>query len=116
MTSPNKTDAELAVPHFQHPQSQSQGNPAYGQVFTYKPDTDTLMQQMQDLTNRIEMLENKRINFNTDLIGLFETVLAAPTLTPVSPYDQIKLANISGTFYIYAYNTNSKTWKRVVIA
>lgn len=117
MISPNKkTDAELAAPHFQHPQPQSESKPAYGQVFTDTPNTDLLMQSLEDLTRRIETLEQKRVNFNTDLIGLFETVLVAPTGIPANPYDQIKLANLSGTYYLYAYNTSSKTWKRVVIA
>lgn len=101
---------------FQHPQPQSQSNPAYGQVFTDTPDIGVLKQQMQDLTQRILMLENKRVNFNTDLIGLFETVTAAPTLKPTSPYEQVKLVNISGTFYLYVYSTNSLSWKRVTIA
>ncbi len=102
-------------PTFEHPQSQT-NQPSVGQVFSDSLDVSGLNQQIAELTRRIETIENKRINFNTDLIGLFETVTVAPTLIPTSPYEQIKLANISGTFYIYAYNTNSKTWKRVVIA
>lgn len=109
-----KTDAEVAATHFQHPQSQSQ-QPAYDQIAGVAPDLQTLMNNLQALANRVQAMENKRINFNTDLIGLFETLTAAPTGIPTSPFEQIKLANISGTFYIYAYNTNSKTWKRVAI-
>lgn len=101
-------------PHFEHPQSQSQ-QPAYGEVFSSTPDYSGLDAQVQELTRRIDFLETRRINFNTDIIGLFETVTVAPTGIPTSPYEQIKLANISGTFYIYAYNTNSKSWKRVAI-
>lgn len=115
MKNITQTDAEKAAPYFQHPQQQ-QNTPAYDQIAAQTPNTAALQAQIQDLTTRLEILENKRINFNTDLIGLFETVTAAPTIIPVSPYDQFKLANISGTFYIYAYNTNSKTWKRVVIS
>lgn len=114
-----KSDAELAAPHFQHPQTQSQSNPAYGQVYTNNPNQADLLQQIQNLTTRIQQLEVNRatrINLNTDIIGLFETVTVAPTLIPTSPYEQIKLANISGTFYLYVYNTNSKTWKRTVIS
>lgn len=113
-----KSDAELAAPHFQHPQPQSQSNPAYGQVYSDNPNQADLMQQIQNLTTRIQQLEVNRatrINLNTDIIGLFETVTVAPTLIPTSPYEQVKLAVISGTYYIYAYNTSSKTWKRVAI-
>lgn len=110
-----QTDAEAAAPNFQHPQSQSK-QPAYGQIAAIPPNTSDLVQMITDLQNRMSQMENKRINFNTDLIGLFETVTAAPTLKPTSPYEQVKLANISGTFYIYAYNTNSLSWKKVVIS
>lgn len=110
-----KTDAELAAPNFQHPQSQSK-QPAYDQIAGIAPDLTTVVNQLQTLTDRVQAMENKRINFNTDIIGLFETVTVAPTGIPTSPFEQVKLANISGTFYIYAYNTNSKTWRRVVIA
>lgn len=112
---PQKTDAEVAAPHFQDPQTQSQ-QPAYGQIAGIAPNPADVQVQIQELLNRVTALETKRINFNTDLIGLFETVTVAPTNIPVSPYDQVKLANIAGTFYIYVYNTNSNSWKRVVIA
>lgn len=101
-------------PTFQHPQSQS-NQPAYGQIANVTPDTSVLVQQIQDLSRRIEAMENKRINLNTDIIGLFETLTVAPTITPTSPFEQIKLVVIAGTYYIYMYNTSSKTWKRVVI-
>ena len=77
-------------PQFQHPQSQSSSQPAYGQVFTYELNTEDQANLIQSLTNRIQALENKRINWNTDIIGLFETVTVAPTLMPTSPYEQIK--------------------------
>jgi hypothetical protein len=102
-------------PYFQHPQPQS-NQPNYGQVYSSAPDTAQTIQDIQDLRQRIQMLEQKRVNLNTGLIGLFETVTVAPTITPANPYDQIKLANISGTFYLYVYNTNSNSWKRVTIS
>lgn len=95
-------------PQFQHPQSQSM-SPAYGQVYSDTPDTSQLLQTIEDLTNRVRNLENKRINFNTDLVGPFETVTAIPTATPptTSPYDQIK---IYGTT-LYFYNYTSHAWQ-----
>lgn len=122
MTLANKTDAELAAPHFQHPQPQSQGNPAAGQVDTGKPDPT---QQLQDLTNRVQNLEtiaSGRVVFNTGLIGLYESITPAPTGIPTSPYDQVKIVKISGTTYLYIYDYNQKTggsasngWFRVAI-
>lgn len=122
MTSPNKTDAEVAEPHFQHPQPQSQGKPAADQIDTGQISTSD---QLRDLTNRIQELETTargRVVFNTGLIGLFESLTAAPTGLPLSPYDQVKIAKISGTTYLYIYDYNQKTggsasngWFRVAI-
>jgi len=116
-----KTDAQLAEPHFQHPQPQK-STPAAGQVDSGLPDPT---QQLQDLTNRIQALESTqhgRIVFNTGLIGLFESLTIAPTGKPLSPYDQVKIAKISGTTYIYFYDYNQPTggsasngWFRVAI-
>lgn len=61
-------------------------------------------------------LNSTRINLNTDIIGLFEVVTAAPTIIPKSPYDQIKIAVIAGTSYIYVYDQVNHAWKRAVIA
>lgn len=103
----------MSEPNFEHPQSQT-SKPAYGQILGNLDLTDALF-QIQVLTRRVDDLERKRVSFKTDLIDLFETVTVAPTITPRSPYEQVKLANIAGTFYIYAYNTNSLSWKRVAI-
>lgn len=113
-TSKPLTVADVA-PHFQHPQSQS-SQPAYGQIAGVSPDTATLTRQIEELTQRLDLIENTRTNLNTDIIGLLETLTVAPTGTPTSLFEQIKLVVIAGTYYIYAYNTNSKTWKRVVIS
>lgn len=110
-----KTDAEVAAPHFQHPQSQSQ-QPSYGQVFSQNENFDGLNQQIQELTRRLDALDVKRINWNTDIIGLVETVTAAPTIQPKSPFDQIKIAVISGTSYLYIYNATNRVWLRTVLA
>lgn len=43
--------------------------------------------------------EATRINLNTDVIGMFETVAAIPAGVPVTPYNQIKIYN--NTLYFY---------------
>lgn len=109
-----KTDAELAEPHFQHPQPQKQ-QPATDQIATGIPDTN---QQLRDLTNRVEQLETTahgRVVFNTGLIGLFETVTIAPTGIPLSPYDQIKISIIAGTTSLNVYDATNHVWKKVTI-
>lgn len=121
MEKQRKTDAELAEPYFQHPQPQK-SQPATGQIAS---DTVPTGEQLQDLTNRVQILENTshgRVVFNTGLIGLFESLTAAPTGLPLSPYDQVKIAKISGTTYLYIYDYNQKTggsasngWFRVAI-
>lgn len=100
---------------FEHPQPQS-ARPAYGQVFSDIPSPTEQIQQTQDLTRRIKTLETRRINLNTDIIGLFETLTAAPIGTPFNIFQQIKLATISGTTYLYAYDTAGHTWKRVALS
>lgn len=117
-----KSDAEIAEPHFQHPQIQK-NQPAAGQIDTGEVSTPD---QLRDLTNRIQALESilhGRVVFSTGIIGLFETVSVAPTGIPLSPYDQIKIARISGTSYLYIYDNVNKTlggasngWLRVTIA
>lgn len=96
-----KSDAELAEPHFQHPQPQSQGNPAKDQVFIpTQPSSDELQAQ---ITN----LQSKRVNFNTDIIGVVETIGMAPTTsTPTSPFQQFKIFN----GFLYFYDTLNKIW------
>lgn len=102
-------------PEFQHPQSQTT-QPAYGQVFSNTLNTSDTALQIEDLTRRIEGLENKRTNFNTDLIGLFETVTVAPTLKPTNPYDQVKISVIAGTTALNIYDAKNSVWKKVTIA
>lgn len=109
-----KSDAELAEPHFQHPQPQK-STPATGQIATAEPDTT---QQLQDLTRRVQDLEgttNGRIVFNTGIIGLFETVTVAPTGIPTSPYDQVKISVIAGTTALNVYDATNHVWKKVTI-
>lgn len=102
-------------PTFQHPQPQSE-QPIYGQVYSETPDNATLVQMVQDLQREVQELKMKRINFNTDIIGLYESVTVAPTIKPTSPYEQIKIATIAGTTSLYVYDVGNLTWKKVTIA
>lgn len=96
-------------PTFKHPQQQS-NQPAYGQVFSPIPDTTTLTNELADLRQQIEELRNKRINWNTDVIGLFETVSVAPTLQPTSPYEQVKIYVNGATLRLYWYDATGQVW------
>lgn len=95
------------TPQFQHPQPQSASQPMYGQVFSTTLDTADTQTQIEVLTRRIQDLENKRVNFNTDLIGLVETIGMAPTTTtPTNPFQQFKI--YSGN--LYYYDGLNKVW------
>lgn len=102
-------------PDFKHPQPQS-SQPAYGQVFSDSPDPTLQVQDEDELKRRVSFLESKRTNLNTDILGLFETVTVAPTGTPFNIFQQIKLATISGTTYLYIYDTKAHAWLRVALA
>lgn len=116
MPKETKSDAELAIPHFQHPQPQSQGNPAYGQVFSENLNQADLLSTIAALAQRIELLEQKRINFNTDIIGLYQTTTLAPTTTtPTNPYQQVQITVIAGTTKLNVYDSLNKVWKAVTL-
>lgn len=94
-------------PQFQHPQPQSESQPAYGQIFSNTLNTADTQAQTDALTNRIQSIENKRINFNTDIIGVVETMTMTPTTsTPTSPFQQFKIFN----GFLYFYDTLNKIW------
>ena len=71
----------------------------------FRPDlqqqVDGLSGQLQDLirNHQHDGGNAQRINFNTDIIGLYETVTATPSGIPKSPYDQVKIYN--GSLWIY---------------
>lgn len=82
-------------PDFQHPQPQTTA-PARGQIAVPAP--------MQPVTPPM------RVNFNTDIIGLLQTVSVAPTQVPNSPYQQIQIY-VSGTTYrLYVYDAKGGVW------
>lgn len=88
-----------------------------------KPDTgtpDTL--SISAIQGRLTALEGLTrelqartfpINFNTDIQGLFETVSAAPTNIPKSPYDQVKIYVNGATYRLYWYDGVGHAWHYV---
>jgi hypothetical protein len=71
------------------------------------------VEQIQDLSNRIQALElksSRRINLNTEIVGLFEVVSSAPTGTPKEVFDQIKIYVSGGTYRLYVYDYNGHAW------
>lgn len=112
MTSLNKQTTPAISPEvakgFQHPQPQS-SNPAYGQIPS-APNLQDITAQIQQLSAEIDKVQNTRINFNTDLIGLFQTVSVVPTAVPQSPYQQIKIYVNSTTYRLYVYDGVGRVW------
>lgn len=101
-----------STPTFEHPQPQS-NQPAFGQVANSAPNTNELVGNIADINNKIEQLQNKRTNFNTDIIGLYETVSVAPTGVPTSPYEQIKIYVNGATLRFYWYDSVAHVWHYV---
>lgn len=98
-------------PTFEHPQPQS-NQPAQDQIAGID---SAQSQQISNLAQGFSQLQNKRIVFNTDIIGLFETVTVAPTGVPLSPYDQVKISVIAGTTALNIYDATNHVWKKVTI-
>ncbi len=93
---------------FQHPQSQGTAPTPYVATGT---STEDLQAQIAQLDQ--QALAPKRINFNTDIIGLFQTVSVAPTQIPISPYQQVQIY-VSGTTYrLYWYDNTAGLWHYV---
>lgn len=66
-----------------------------------------------NIQDRLSDLENRPINLETDLYGLFETVSVAPTGTPSIAYDQIKIYVNSTTYRFYWYDSVGHVWHYV---
>lgn len=97
------------IPDFQHPQSQTTA-PAYGQVFSDTLSTTDIATQTAGLQQQIKDIISKNVNFNTDIIGLFETINTVPTAVPASPYEQVKLYVNGSVFRVYWYDSLGKIW------
>jgi hypothetical protein len=68
-------------------------------------------QRLQTIEDDIRALQTKRVNLNTDIIGLFEVVSVVPTGTPRDLYDQIKIYSNSTTYRLYWYDSTSAAWR-----
>lgn len=99
-------------PDFQHPQQQS-SQPAVGQVYSSVPDIASLAAQQAQMQTQLSSFQQKRINFNTDIIGLFETVSVVPTNIPTAPYEQIKVYVNGATLRLYWYDSVAHLWHYV---
>ncbi len=95
---------------FQHPQPQ--GISPYAGQQEFNPDgTLSMSPTMLELSSLGQKLPPQpRVNFNTDIIGLFQTVSVAPTQTPVSPYQQIQIYVNSTTYRLYVYDNTAGVW------
>lgn len=74
-----------------------------------------------DLEQRINELERQMREHNHDgfkgnqiylkhIFGLFEVVSSAPTTTPKTSYDQVKIYSSGGTFRLYVYDSVGGAW------
>ena len=84
-------------PHFQHPQQQTTQPIIAGNT-------------PQPPLQGVPPPQLTRINLATDILGLFQTVTAAPTQVPNSPYEQVQIYNNSGTLYLYIYDNVGGAW------
>ncbi len=109
------------IPSFSHPQQQS-SLPSYGQVDGYTPDLNDLARQVNELSVRIDNKihqhihdggDAKRINLNTDILGIFDTVSVIPTATPSSFYEQIKIYTNGTTYRFYWFDVKNNIWHYV---
>lgn len=76
-------------------------------------DQDTLADQISSLEQRVGDIENKRINIDTDVFGLFETVSAVPAGIPQTVYDQVKIYVNGATLRLYWYDSVAHVWHYV---
>lgn len=118
----NPKETKLSnVPKFEHPQPQSM-QPSFGQVDGYNPDLATLNQQVIEqgigfgdkIKTHIHNGTNApRINLNTDILGMLETVSTAPTAVPTSIYEQVKIYTNGATLRFYWFDVANNTWHYV---
>jgi len=67
------------------------------------------------LVARVTRLEQKSINLNTDIFGLFETVSTAPSEAPTNVYQQVKIYVNGATYRLYLYDAVGHAWHYVAL-
>lgn len=67
--------------------------------------------QIDELARSIQSIQQKRVNLNTDIIGLFEVVSVVPTGIPRDVYDQVKIYTNSTTYRLYWYDQVNDAWR-----
>lgn len=105
MTLPNKKPDSL-------PKSQiDMGMPQ----LTPQEQIDALSKKIDDLirSHTHDGSGAARINLNTDILGLFETVSSVPSGTPRDVYDQVKIYVNSTTYRLYWYDATGHVWHYV---
>jgi len=72
---------------------------------------DPQEQRLVNIENSIRELQTRRVNLNTDIIGLFEVVSAAPTGVPKDLFDQVKIYHNGTTYRLYWYDNVNHEWR-----
>lgn len=108
--SPNIPGAN-SKPAFQAPSPASLGSDqpsVQAQIDSLKAQLDEMIRD-----HAHNGLDSQLIDFDTSINGLFETVSAAPTLLPKSPYDQVKIYVNGATYRLYWYDQAGNVWHYV---
>ena len=63
--------------------------------------------EIEKIDTSINSVPNSRLE---NVFGGFETVTSAPTLTPVTLRQKIKIYNSGGTKRLYIYDDTNNTW------
>lgn len=69
--------------------------------------------ELDALSARITALEQKPVNLNSDIVGLFQTTTAVPASTdiPNTIYDQIRIYKSGTTYRLYWYDAQNSEWR-----
>lgn len=79
------------------------------------PNNEELLRRIENLET--QMREHSHNGFSGNqvyirhLLGLFETVSSAPTTTPKTTFDQIKIYSSGGTYRLYVYDPTGGAWR-----
>lgn len=106
---------------FQHPQPQQPiptmpGSPE-ASIVALNQRIDELEQLIQRviLTHHHDGVDSQQIRLATDVLGMFQVVSAAPTTSPHSIFDQVKIYVNGATYRLYLYDYNGQAWHYVAL-